>query len=560
MADMSLEDVLKQVDDLERGWNQDTDPATGLLTPPKPAADAAPSNPLRLRDAAPELPPADASPVQKLEPTVATQPMEPNAVKLPAPMEPSAMNPPPPAGATVPPGQPDWAQLQKDLQAAQGRAENTRTIGAMLEAAAPRFHAPANAGSEDIAAAETPLKIAQEQQAYELRQEQLKGMQEKPATSDPNSAVSQRARDAIKTFFKGTELPASIDSMSADEVGKFIKDPLLDLKKLDQAKATSDAMNNYRNAQLGDLSGYRKGLITDTQDAAKARADQIAAAQKLADEKLAEEVRHNQATEATAAKKKASGLPAGPLTEGDASSITNPADRAIVSSIIHGETGISSVSKKDATRIMGEVLQINPKYDPTKVEAYKALRTKLSEDPRVTAMNTTFHHLDLAEQNMPNNFDSQLANRVWNNILDATGSSKLTPFETEVAGAGHEYAKSLGIDDMDGRHQIVGMLSTAQSPQQLQQRLNAVRLMIGGRADAEADRFKSVAPEGATIQILSPANDAKLRALQGNAVKPAPAGSPAPPVKMKFPDGSIQPVDADKVEKARGKGGVVVSG
>lgn len=167
-------------------------------------------------------------------------------------------------------GEPDWKQLQANLEGAQNRANWTRIQDKSFATNMPAgtVHVDEHAGENDIAAARAPLEIAQARQKYGLEQAQLEDTkaqaeQRKAATGlgaaerDANSPQSQKARDALKTFFKGTELPAGFDTWSAADVKQYTAGDLLPLSKM---KLTQDIANEKAKGALDSVTAQKEGL------------------------------------------------------------------------------------------------------------------------------------------------------------------------------------------------------------------------------------------------------------------------------------------------------------
>lgn len=192
------------------------------------------------------------------------------------------------------------------------------------------------------------------------------------------------------------------------------------------------------------------------------------------------------------------------IRQGDLSSIPDPGDRALVAGILDGRMGPNSVSKKDATRILKLVTQVNPDFDATAFATYAGVKKHLAESGDVVALNTAYNHLGRAAQNMPANMDAQALNRIRQAVLTGSGSDTLTPFETDVKVAADELAKAYGNNSEAGRQAVEHLLDPKQSPAQLRARLREARELLGGKLKAYQQQFANVAPKGARMNIASP--------------------------------------------------------
>jgi hypothetical protein len=228
------EDPLDKIQGLLDLWaNAGSGEVDEKVTKEAPTVSDAPA-PVRLREEQPE----EAPPAPKAPPPVPPPEIPPDV----RPMTGAVGATRPTSGA---PGEPDWEKLQRDLQAAEGRAGTSRLINQVYATVSPNqhFHADMNAGASDIAAARAPLEMAQARQSFERNQQALDASTAAATANaakaglatqemDPNSPVSQRARSAVRSFFGKTNLlPPDFDTFSAREVDAFIKNPLTQLSQ-----------------------------------------------------------------------------------------------------------------------------------------------------------------------------------------------------------------------------------------------------------------------------------------------------------------------------------------
>lgn len=546
-SDKSIEEILKQVDDLEKGWDENVDrPPSDIIGHNAENADAmksvvskeqAPDFGENLKpdssDPAPEAPQAPEPPTEpwarrgyELEQNRTRPPPEdPLAAKM------KAAGWTPKASASA--AEPDWNALQNRLQEAENRAANSRAATQSFAAVSPNqhFHYDPNIGSEDVAAAKAPLEMAQARQAYEGKQESIDTEREKGAAEaslrDPTSAESQRARDSFKAFFKDSPPPENFDQFSADDVKHYAIDPLgtvskirteQDLQKFRLAEADKFA----RSADLADATAKTK-----SDAAAKTSADeatslaierQVAAAdprsQRITNPATgkpftADDIAGLDRKGLDAVRKQLETMPkrggaggSGPAKAVHAvDDIADPSDRASAQAIIDGRSDGSGLDRKTRSRVLGLVAQIDPNFDATKYDAYKDERDKLAHDPEVVAANTALDHIKRARQNIPDNFDSQMMNKIRNAFLTGIGSDQLTPFETDVKVMADEIAKAYGANTEGGRTASESLFSGVQSKQQLLRRFDEQENLLGTRLHSKELQFENAAPKGAHIQL-----------------------------------------------------------
>lgn len=169
---------------------------------------------------------------------------------------------------------PDWEDLARRLRDAQFSAATTRAASNMFANIAPGYQADLGAGQANIDAAKAPLELAQLRQAFggkQLAQDmQRSKMGADSAMKDPNSLQSQKAREAFKAFFAGSQLPSGFDNWSADDVGRFAKGATESMKvraAADERAAKIRAAQDRADAERGALENSRKAFDKDLRDA-----------------------------------------------------------------------------------------------------------------------------------------------------------------------------------------------------------------------------------------------------------------------------------------------------
>lgn len=137
-----------------------------------------------------------------------------------------------PAASLPPPESLDWKGLSDRLANAQRGASTSRAAEQMFANIVPGYRTDPGRFEGQVKAAEQPLAMAKERQAYEGRdlaqKAQAGALKAKAAMDDPNSLQSQKAREAIKAFFGDMKLPAGFDGWSANDVQKFASSGTLD--------------------------------------------------------------------------------------------------------------------------------------------------------------------------------------------------------------------------------------------------------------------------------------------------------------------------------------------
>lgn len=170
--------------------------------------------------------------------------------------------------------EPNWNDLQNQLQGAQQRAGMSRAVQQGFQAVSPDhgFRADPNAGSEEIASAKVPLEMAQARQNYQreaaqtsdiLAQEQSRLAASKLAESerDPNSPSSMRQKEFIKKFFGDTGLPVgALDGLSAADI-KGANGDIMGMLKIAAEKQKAEAHKKHEEDPMSpDNVAWRAAL------------------------------------------------------------------------------------------------------------------------------------------------------------------------------------------------------------------------------------------------------------------------------------------------------------
>lgn len=589
MADKTLEEILAQVDDAEKGWNQDVntppssvaatngenaDALKGVVSQdqrPDFGANLKPDamDPVRLRTDEAPLPDATTK-----KPEAPTEPwakmgyeLDQNRTRVP-PEDPlvSKMKS---VGWTpsVSAAEPDWEAMQKQLVSAQRAASTGRSVENMLANAGNTGAYRTDPGrfEEQANIAKVPLEIAQARQGYEKGQEALDTEKEKGAAEkadrDPTSPVSERARNAYRAFFKGSPEPEGFDQFSAEDVKRFAEDPQAVVSK----RKTEEDLQAFRLAEANKFS-----RAADAAEAKQAAAD-AKVAKDAADEAgsmaierqvvaadprlqripnpatgkpfTAEDLNGLDRKGLAAVSKQLESMPkvkggatAGAEKEvkpGDYSAV--PANmRETVRAIAEYREPPPPPGSRYGQAILNYVTRVKPDFDATGHVRYRAVAEQTDKDTGITSALIAKEHFQRALQKIPANYDTNVVNRIVNDIKAGGGSPNMSEFETDVAVGAGELSKGLGENAEAGKESIKRLLSPNQSPAQLRAHLNELIFLQDEGLEAKRQKFESVAPVGAKL----------------------PARLARPPIKMKFPNGETHDVAAEEVEMAKKKGGV----
>lgn len=236
IAEWEQEDTADAADELESGKD-----AMDLAQPSTWAAHDLANKPMQ----GPEAPPKESPLPPAADPATAGA-----GQKAPLELtrrEPAA-SPPPPVESL------DWKGLESRLRNAELRNMQTRAGESMRANIIPGYKPDLEGGEAQSRIAMQPLQVAKEKQGYESRQA-ASGV--KDAMDNPNSLQSQKAREAVRTFFEGTKLPAAFDNWSANEVQRWTQTFSADRKA--ERDLAEEAKKDRRTALLDERHATERG-------------------------------------------------------------------------------------------------------------------------------------------------------------------------------------------------------------------------------------------------------------------------------------------------------------
>ena len=250
---MALDPLMEQrFNDIAAQWGDDEEGMSNALDRAHESGGADNFGVLAALGGAPE---AQETPMrlrkQEAEPVSAPMPKPPTSATVSAPALVAQARP---MGGSSP----DWAQIADQLKYAESARGQNRAYENLFANVAPGYKPNIHAGEDTVNIAKQPLELANARQAYEAKdmgmQAQKSALGVKAADADPSSMQSQKARESIKTFFSGMQLPAGFDNWSAADISRWAKSG--DLSRLQLAKAASEeraAKSAASNERLSDL-------------------------------------------------------------------------------------------------------------------------------------------------------------------------------------------------------------------------------------------------------------------------------------------------------------------
>jgi hypothetical protein len=163
---------------------------------------------------------------------------------------------------------------------------------------------------------------------------------------------------------------------------------------------------------------------------------------------------------------------------------------AIASGQLPAPTGMALLNPKNQ-RILGRVMEINPQYDSTTVDAKK----KAARDFTTGALGNSMRSFQVAGQHLDqlgelvdglNNGNMQIVNKIGNAYASQTGSPAPTNFEAAKDVVSKEVVKAIvaGGGGVSERQELSHLMDQAKSPKQLKGVIQQYRNLMAAQHDA----------------------------------------------------------------------------
>lgn len=429
-----------------------------------------------------------------------------------------AQTAPPPAPKPPEPEAPkptNWTSLLEELQAAQHGSDTTKTVGAMLHAAAPGFQAPSGAGEGDIAAAKSAIDIERTKADDADRQRKANAslLEETRLADrrDPKSGIAQRKREAyLEQFGKG---PKSLDQMSAEEIDELTKTQLplaghASTEKVAQAKldetraekdktaaAKKDASDKAQASDEKSASDEVEAILVDP------RAKKLGLTREMLDglNRKGLDAVHRQMQSLPKEKPSGGGKNAGVKIEPgkiDTVPERRPGYRELVKGIAEHRLKAPEPGTRFGAELISDVLAYKPDLDATEFGAYKKVAEQQATGKDVVAIDVAREHLATARSLIPKNASLTWVNKVKQAVASGTGDAEFKPFIAASTVAAHELAKVYNIEDQAGKAMVEHQMSSVQSPDQLDKVFGTFEELIVGKQHGLERQRARVAPGG----------------------------------------------------------------
>lgn len=164
--------------------------------------------------------------------------------------------------------------------------------------------------------------------------------------------------------------------------------------------------------------------------------------------------------------------------------------QAIASGQLPAPTGMALLNPKNQ-RILGRVMEINPQYDSTTVEAKKKAARDFSSGSQGNSMRSfavAGQHLDQLGTLVDalDNGNMQLVNKIGNTISQQTGSPAVTNFDAAKDVVSKEVVKAIvaGGGGVEERRELAQLMDAAKSPAQLKGVIKQYRNLMSAQHDA----------------------------------------------------------------------------
>lgn len=432
----------------------------------------------------------------------------------------------------------DWQALKDNLDRASLGARGSRDAEQLFSnVSLGGYHTDPGRFQAQVDDAKRPLELAKAKQDFEGHELDQDAKRQKvggdTAQLDPNSLQSQKARSAFRAFFQGSTLPPDFDSWSAADVATLGK--------------SAKPLTTYEDQ-------YHKALASQAEELAKERARKGAAedaasaagAASLDDERKLLVSKYGFAPEEVGKldrkgldhlwdrvgaleNKKPTKGPSTPVKAGDYSAV--PEDmRETVKAIVEGRAKAPDPGTRFGSQVLNYVTRVDPDFDSTKYGAYKKATEEQATAKDMVAVDVAREHLKTARSLIPKNVDLPWVNRFKQQLASGTGDPEFTRFMVAATVAAHETARAYGVDDQQGKEEMIHLLSSVQSPQQLTSAFDTFEELMAGKQKGRQRQIERLAPKAHTV-------------------------------KVKFPNGRVVEVPRSDLEEAKTKhGGVEVEG
>lgn len=196
--------------------------------------------------------------------------------------------------------------------------------------------------------------------------------------------------------------------------------------------------------------------------------------------------------------------------------------QAIASGQLPAPTGMALLNPRNQ-RILGRVMEINPQYDSTTVDAKKKAARDFTSGSQGNAMRSfavAGQHLDQLGElaDAMNNGNLQLVNKIANTYSQQTGSPAVTNFDAAKDVVSKEVVKAIvaGGGGVAEREELSKLMANAKSPAQLKGVIQQYRSLMAAQHDALLQQRRAAGLPDSTLPNYTDANGS-----------PAGAGVPA---------------------------------
>lgn len=198
-------------------------------------------------------------------------------------------------------------------------------------------------------------------------------------------------------------------------------------------------------------------------------------------------------------------LRAGVTADGKVDENSERTAQAIASGQLPAPTGMALLNPKNQ-RILGRVMEINPQYDATTVDAKKKAARDFTTGSQGNALRSfavAGDHLAQLDKlvDAMHNGDMQLVNKLGNAFSQQTGNPAVTNFEAAKEIVGKEVVKAIvaGGGGVEERRELSQLMANAKSPAQLKGVISQFSALMGAQHEALLQQRRAAGLPDSTI-------------------------------------------------------------
>lgn len=184
----------------------------------------------------------------------------------------------------------------------------------------------------------------------------------------------------------------------------------------------------------------------------------------------------------------------GAVKPGDISTVP-PEHRDVVAAIADGRLKAPEAANRYGGDVLHYVMAFKPDFDSTKFGAYKKVIEQQATAKDIVAVDVAREHLGTAKSLIPKNADMRWFNRFKQQLAAGTGDPEFTKFMTAATVSAHETARAYGVEDQEGKRELLHLLDGAQSPEQLHAAFDTFEELMAGKQKGVRKQREAFEPD-----------------------------------------------------------------